>query len=129
MYQTYHKKKIIEKVRIWFNDHSGRRILRGEKIQMAQELEVSLERLEHLIKNEIRRNKQIKKKNLYSKHNIIRKLKNFSTYITLYPEATDIYNLSKELNMDRKKISSWFKRERAKLERDKKVEKIFELKN
>ncbi len=99
-------------MRIWFNDHSGRRILRGEKIQMAQELEVSLERLEHLIKNEIRRNKQIKKKNLYSKHNIIRKLKKFSTYITLYPEATDIYNLSKELNMDRKKISSWFKRER-----------------
>ena len=60
---------------------------------------------------------------------MIRKLKNFSTFITLYPEATDIYNLSIELNMDRKKISSWFQRERAKIERDKKVEKIFELKN
>ena len=129
MYQTHLKKKIIQKVRIWFNEHSERRILRGEKIQMAQELQVSLEKLEQLIKNEIRRNKQIKKKNLYSKHNMIRKLKNFSTFITLYPEATDIYNLSIELNMDRKKISSWFQRERAKIERDKKVEKIFELKN
>ena len=129
MYQTHLKKKIIQKVRIWFNEHSERRILRGEKIQMAQELQVSLEKLEQLIKNEIRRIKQIKKKNLYSKHNMIRKLKNFSTFITLYPEATDIYNLSKELNMDRKKISSWFQRERAKIERDKKVEKIFELKN
>ncbi len=129
MYQAFNKKNIVQKVRIWLNENSERHIHRGEKMNMAMELQVSIEKLENLIRNEIRRKNLIRKKNLYGKEFSTRKLKFFFTQITAYPRKEDIYNLSQELKMDTIKIIDWFKNERKRQRRDNLLKKAFSLKN
>ena len=129
MYQAFNKKNIVQKVRIWFNENSERHIHRGEKMNMAMELQVSIEKLEHLIRNEIRRKNLIRKKNRYGKEFSTRKLKFFFTQISAYPRKEDIYNLSQELKMDTIKIIDWFKNERKRQRRDNLLKKAFSLKN
>jgi hypothetical protein len=129
MYQAFNKKNIVQKVRIWLNENSERHIHRGEKMNMAMELQVSIEKLENLIRNEIRRKNLIRKKNRYGKEFSTRKLKFFFTQISAYPRKEDIYNLSQELKMDTIKIIDWFKNERKRQRRDNLLKKAFSLKN
>ena len=50
--------------------------------------------------------------NLQNKENQTRILQMYYNNIGCYPKKTDIQKISNELNMDTKKVRSWFNRER-----------------
>ncbi len=58
--------------------------------------------------------------NLQNKENQTRILQMYYNTIGCYPKKTDIQKISEELNMDKKKVRSWFNRERHRKNLEKK---------
>jgi hypothetical protein len=108
------------------NENIDKRISNFKKMNLAIDLEISIEKLEKLIRYERRRNRKIKNKDKIqlNKENAFRTLKNFYYNIRSHPNKTDIEILSNELNMDTKKIRNWFTRERFRANTEKKIKQI-----
>jgi hypothetical protein len=108
------------------NENIDKRISNFQKMNLAIDLEISIEKLEKLIRYERRRNRKIKNKDKIqlNKENAFRTLKNFYYNIRSHPNKTDIEILSNELNMDTKKIRNWFTRERFRANTEKKIKQI-----
>ena len=108
------------------NENIDKRISNFQKMNLAIDLEISIEKLEKIIRYERRRNRKIKNKDKIqlNKENAFRTLKNFYYNIRSHPNKTDIEILSNELNMDTKKIRNWFTRERFRANTEKKIKQI-----
>ncbi len=94
-----------------------------DKLNLAMDFGISFESVEKHLRLEFARMRRIQKmgNERLKKIDYIEKLKKFYNTVGIYPDEDALKYLSDNLNMDRKKILRWFKNERYRNRREKKM--------